>query len=82
MRRVADADGAALFLRSDALWQVHRALRPPSPAGSVVYYIPRGVLFRSVPNERDTYVLDVVAALERHGFPMEPVLARLGVKRR
>jgi hypothetical protein len=47
-----------------------------------VYYIPRGVLFRAEPNERGTYVLDVVAALERHGFPMEPVLARLGVKRR
>jgi hypothetical protein len=81
MRRVAEADGAALFVGSDARWQIHRALRPPSPAGSSVYYVPRGVLFRSVPNERGTYVLDVVSALERHGFPVQPVLARLGVRR-
>ena len=81
MRPIASDDGATLYVRSDAEWNAHRALRPPTPAGSRVFRIRRGILFRSVPLDGGPAVIDVVATLERAGIDMGPILERLGVER-
>jgi hypothetical protein len=80
-RLVAREEGAALYVRSDSVWAAHRALRPPTPAGSALFALPRSTLFRSVPPEDGPPVIDVIAFLERLGIDMDPLLARLGVSR-
>jgi hypothetical protein len=81
MRFIAEDGDAALYLRSDAVWATHIALRPPTPAGSPVYEIPRGIIFRSVPLKDGPPILDMVNTIEGFGFNMTPILDRLGVKR-
>jgi hypothetical protein len=81
MRRIIADDQAALYVRSDAVWNGHQAIRPFSPAGSAALAVPRGILFRSVPLDGGPVIIDVVATLERMGIDMAPILARLGVKR-
>jgi hypothetical protein len=71
----------ALYVRSEAVWASHCALRPPTPAGSPVYAIPRGIIFRSVPLEDGPPIVNVVDLVENAGIDMEPILDRLGVKR-
>ncbi len=81
MHRVAADSGAVLYVRDMARWAEDQARRPPTPAGSATYYVPRGILFRGVPNTDGPTIIDVVATLERSGFDMAPILSRLGVKR-
>ena len=81
MRRIAADSGFALYVRDDAVWERDRRLRPLTPAGAPVYYIPRSILFRSVPHVGTPRIIDVVATLEAMGVDMTPILARLGVKR-
>jgi hypothetical protein len=81
MRVVAQEHGAALYVRSDGVWQNHRAMRPPTPAGSDIYALPRGILFRSVPLTNGPTIVNVVDVIEGFGFDMTPILDRLGVKR-
>jgi hypothetical protein len=81
MRLIASDSGAALYLRSDSVWRMHRALRPPTPPGSRVYYIPRGILFhRPYPVAEGPRIIDVVATLKRAGIDVMPLLTRLGVR--
>jgi hypothetical protein len=70
-----------LYVRDIARWHADVARRPPTPAGSATYYVPRGILFRGLPDPDGPAIIDVVATLERLGIDMTPVLARLGVKR-
>ncbi|MBI3472982.1 MAG: hypothetical protein HY013_16620, partial [Candidatus Solibacter usitatus] len=35
----------ALYVRSETALRTHRALRPPAPAGSRIYWIPKWMLF-------------------------------------
>ncbi|HEV8613364.1 MAG TPA: hypothetical protein VGQ73_07625, partial [Gemmatimonadales bacterium] len=40
MRLLAADSAAALYIRSDSIWRLQRAFRPPTPAGSPVYALP------------------------------------------
>ncbi|HTL06584.1 MAG TPA: hypothetical protein VL241_12615 [Gemmatimonadales bacterium] len=81
--RLLAADGdAALYIRSDSVWQSQLALRPPTSVGSPVYSIPRGILFhRPFPLAGGPRIIDVQASLKRAGIDLAPLLARLGVRR-
>lgn len=81
MHRVAADSGSVLYVRDLTRWEADLVRRPPTPAGSATYFVPRGILFRSVPNIVGPPIIDVVATLERLGIDMAPVLARLGIKR-
>lgn len=82
MRLLASDSNAALYLRDESLWRAQRALRPPTPPGSRVYVIPRGILFhRSTAPEQGPRIIDVVATLNRMGINVMPLLARLGLRR-
>lgn len=72
---------AALWIGDETAWAAHRALTPPSPAGSAVYTVDRGTLFRSVPRGNGPAVVSVVDLLERAGVDVDPLLKRLGVNR-
>jgi len=80
MRLVAQEGTAALYLRSDSVWAGHRALRPPTPAGSRVYEIPRGMMFRSVPLKDGPQIISVLDILERLGIDTHRLLHRLGAE--
>lgn len=77
----SDSAGTVVLVRSDSILAAHRALRPPTPAGSRWLSIPRGILFRSVRLEGGPHIIDVVATLEGMGFDLDPLLAKLGVHR-
>ena len=78
---LAQEGNVALYVRSDAVWEAHRTLQSPTPAGSKVYAIPRGILFRSVPLTDGPPIINVVDVIEGFGVDMDPLLNRLGVKR-
>ena len=80
-RLVARDSVAALWVRDEALWAAHRALTPPTPAGSATYVVARGTLFRSVPRGNGPAVVSVIDLLERAGVDVDPLLGRLGVTR-
>ena len=75
-----DAD-AALYVLSDSVWARHLALRPPTPAGSVAYEVPRGVLFRSERMEDGPHIFNMVNALGAIGVDTARFLRALGVGR-
>jgi len=80
-RRVAENEAGAVYVRQDEVWEGHRALRPPTPAGSRLYWTPRGILFRSVPLEGGPWILDVPQWLERMGVDVEGLARALGARR-
>jgi hypothetical protein len=80
-RLVTDSAGAALYLLSDATWQAHRDMRPPTPAGSRWLAVPRSILFRTIPHKGSPRIHDVAATLKSMGVDVDPILARLGVRR-
>jgi hypothetical protein len=56
-------------------------MRPPTPPGSRVYDIPRGILFhRPWPLAEGPHIIDVVATLKGAGIDVVPFLTRLGVR--
>jgi len=81
MQPIARDSTAVLYVRDQQILDAQRALRPPTPAGSPVYWSPRGLLFRSVPLEDGPYILDVPALLARLGWPVDRWMRRLGVSR-
>jgi len=82
MRVLAQDSAAVLYIRSDSVWQAQRAVRPPTPAGSRVYTIDRGILFhRPWPLRGGPHIFDTAALLARLGIDVSSWLARLGVKR-
>lgn len=44
-RLLASTSETALYVRSETALRTHRALRPPAPAGSRIYWIPKWMLF-------------------------------------
>jgi len=81
MKLISEEKGVALYVLDESVWVRHRAIRPPFPAGSPIYAIPRGILFRSIPLESGPKIFNVVEIIENLGFDMDPILDRLGVKR-
>lgn len=65
MRLLGQENGAALYVRSDSVWALHRALRPPTPAGSVVYDIPRGYIFPAIPLPPGRRVVSITGVLRK-----------------
>jgi hypothetical protein len=81
MQAVVIKKDAALYLLSDSVWTAHKSIRPATPAGSRIYTVPRGILFRSVPLEDGPSIINVVDVIEKCGIDMDPILSRLGVAR-
>jgi len=81
MQIVAKKGDAVLYVRSESTWVLHRSLRPATPAGSRIYSIPRGIIFRSVPLGDGPAIISVVDVIESLGIDMDPILKRFGVKR-
>lgn len=81
MRFLTSGTDAALYVRSDSVWLRHLALRPPTPAGSVIYAIPRSTLFRSVQARSGPRIFSLVQLLGSIGVDTTFLLKRLGVKR-
>ncbi len=77
MRLVADEDDVALYVRSDEVWASQLALRPATPAGSGLYVIPRAMMFRALPAEEGSTVIDVRVLLQRAGIDASAILGRL-----
>ena len=78
MRQVAMEGDTALYVRDTATWTAHQALRPPTPAGSPLYAIPRWTLFRSVPPPaQGPAILSMPDLLSRLGVDLAPLLDRL-----
>jgi hypothetical protein len=80
-RLVTQDEGVALYVRNEETWAKHLALRPPTPAGSPTFQIPRGIIFRSVPLADGLPIIDVVDVASHSGLPMDAFLNKLGVKR-
>ena len=78
----SDSTGASLYVRSDAALARDRSRQPATPPGSRVLAVPRGILFHSVPLVGGPRLIDVAATLQSWGVDLEPLLARLGVRRR
>jgi hypothetical protein len=76
MQVVAREGEAAVYVANRELWDRHRALRPPTPAGAPVYSISRAVLFRSVPPHGGPPIIDVAEVLGKLVPPLAPVLER------
>lgn len=74
---VAASEGAALYVLDARRWREHRAQQLPSPAGSPLYAIDRGIVFRGLPVTDGPRIIDVAAVLERHGIDVEALLERL-----
>jgi hypothetical protein len=81
MRLLAEEYGVKLYVGNDSLWASHRALRPPTPTGSKVYQIPRGILFRSVPLQNGPPIINMVDVAESLGIDLDPLLDRFKVER-
>ena len=68
-RLVAEGGGFSLYMRSEERWARHRALRPPSPAGSPSFAIqPRNLLFRGARVEGGPRIFDLKRALGELGL--------------
>lgn len=80
-RLIAAEGDAALYVRSDSLWRRHLALRPGTPAGSAVYQVPRGTLFRSQPVRDGPRIYSLVHMLRSIGVDPNFILNRLRVRR-
>lgn len=76
-----ESGGAALLIRSDSVLAAHRAIRPPTPAGSRWLAVPRRVMFRSVAQHEGDRSISAVRLLERMGVDVNSLLDRLGVER-
>ena len=80
MRFVASDHTAAIYVRSDSILAAHRGERPPSPAGSRVYSVPRNVLF-NYGSHNQPGVVSVKAAIEAVGIDPSFIIGRGGIKR-
>jgi len=54
-------NGWALYVKDWERYQTHLKLRPPSPAGSPVYEVPRGILFRGMPMDENISIVNLRA---------------------
>ena len=80
MRLHAVNDAGSLYVRSDDVWQQHRAMRPATPAGGPLYRTPRGILFWGVSLTGGPSILDLPKCLEGLGIDVYRLAQRLGRK--
>jgi hypothetical protein len=78
MHLIAFDGETSLYLGSEAIWETHRTISPPTPSGSQAYRIPRSILFRSVPHEGVPEIFNVPAWLESIGVDVLSIRDRLG----
>lgn len=76
--RVGGREHAALYVLDEQTWRDHRALQLPSPAGSPLYAIDRGIVFRGLPVADGPWIIDVAEVLERLGIDVAALRERLG----
>jgi hypothetical protein len=81
MRLIAGDRRAALYVRSDSVWRQHLALRPPTPAGSAIYVVPRGTLFRSESAGDGQRTYSMMRVLRSIGLDTAFISNRFGAKR-
>jgi hypothetical protein len=74
-------DDAALYVRSHEVLEMHRAIRPPTPAGAPIYSIPRGVLFPGLPLENTPEPVKVAEVLRWLGVDVDALRERFGLVR-
>lgn len=77
---VASNGEASLFVADPQTFAAHRALRPSTPAGSVVYDIPRSMLFFGLPSDKGPRIWNVIDVLERFGIDSNRILEALGIE--
>ena len=75
--RVASNGRAELWVLDQSRWAAHLALRPRTPPGAAVYRISRGILFRSVPLDDGTLIIDLPHILGAWGVDVERLRNRL-----
>jgi hypothetical protein len=76
-------DEAALFLRNDTLWEQQLSIRPNTPAGSMLYRLPREELFLTLgDNQEIPGVINLKAELSKRGFNMDAIRRMLGEKQK
>lgn len=69
-----------IYVRDLQILKNLQGLRPPTPAGSPLYSLPRGLIFRSVPLTNGPRIYNLVEVLTGWGFDLNPLLNRLGVQ--
>ncbi|MCI0435739.1 MAG: hypothetical protein L0271_19170 [Gemmatimonadetes bacterium] len=80
MRPIVTDGEFTVFTRSLDVWNSHRSIRPPVPAGSALLDVPRGVLFRTEPLPPGFRLIDVPALARRLGIDVDALSRRLGVE--
>jgi hypothetical protein len=78
MIEAARNDEFVVWVRSAEVWREQLALRPPTPAGSPVFQMPRGILFRSVALTGGPYIIDLPAIAAKLGIDVDALANRLG----
>ena len=79
---VVETDGvASLYLADPARLEIHKSLRPGTPAGGTIYDIPRPMMFLGQPVPEGPRVWSVIDVLEGFGIDTNPILEAFGVKR-
>lgn len=76
MRAAAGDDEFVVWVRSERLWREQLALRPPTPAGSPVFQMPRGILFRSVALRGGPWIIDLPAIAGKLGIDVDALAGR------
>lgn len=69
-----------IYVRDLQVLQDMQNFRPPTPPGSPLYSLPRGLIFRSVPLTNGPRIYNLVDVLTGWGFDLDPVLNRFGVQ--
>jgi hypothetical protein len=80
MLEVASDGEFTVWVASEALLAEHRAIRPPTPAGSPWVRVPRGLLFRTEPLPDGFLLISLPAIAERLGLDVDAIARRLGVE--
>lgn len=71
----------ALYAVDGAVVARDRGLRPPTPAASAIYQIPRNLLFREAGPPPGVSIVNLRALSRRWGFDVPAWLKRMGVRR-
>lgn len=79
MRLVSSENGVSLYILDEVIWENHLAMRPPTPAGSKIYHISRGILLRTVPLDDCQQVISLIEIMQRMGVDPIVIMEKLGV---
>ncbi len=80
MRFIAADQDTAMYVRDEAVWKRHLAVRPLAPVGSPVFRIPHSRVFRRGGVPLDANIIDVKDLLKRCGIDVLAIAERLGVR--